>query len=287
MANIDNTILHQEEWEITLQEELDEPVKWKDICDVRITNTKVIHHDYADDITVQTGLRNTSYTLQPYTIVDDQLNINQMGVAPQYIARADFAQSTFTKQMDMAKRQAVILNETVESAVYGDFANFTSLDNSSLLGGGAGSITVSATNVDDIVTGVVREIGEAAGESMLRRHGGFMVWRHADLELLQKFAMANGFSTADQALQSHAKGFGGWRYMGLDHYASNLIVGGRIMGGVKNSVTVGILKATRGFVMVDDKDPAQLPGLSIVSYVDYGIKTFNRPANIVFDIAVA
>ena len=284
MADFQNTLVYAEEWTEKLQEELDEPNKWEDICNVEYTNVRVLHNPYLTDMTVQTGVRGCSYTPQAITETDDSITISTFRIAPQFIDRADMAQMTFFKQMDIARRQAVLLKEAIETSVYGTHSSFTDFTNTAI-GGGAGSITVSATNIDNIITGVAREIREANGQALYDRNGGFFVWTPADLEILQGFAMANGFNTADQTLKNGVPS-NGFNYMGFTHYSSNLLPLGRVVAGVKKSIHLGILKDTYGQIVIDDKDPAQVSGISIVSRADYAVKVWNKMAAVVFDVAV-
>lgn len=284
MSDFQNTILYPEEWTDTLQAELDEPVKWKDICNVEYTNVKVLHNPYLTDATVQTGVRGCSYTMQAITETDDNVNITTHKILPQFIDRADMAQTGFYKQMEIAKRQGILLNEAIETAVYAAHASFTDFDGASI-GGSAGSITVSLTNIDDIITGVRREIREAGGEGLLERNGGFFVWRPADLELLEKFCMMNGYSFADEALVNGISQ--GKRALGFTHYSSNLLATQHVCAGVKKAIHLGILKDTYGQIMINDKDPGEVSGTSIVSRVDYAVKVWNKMAPVVFDVIVA
>lgn len=283
MADIVNSLVYAEEWTDTLQAELDEPNKWKDICNVEYTNTKVLHNPYLTDMTVQSYSRGSVYTHQAITETDDNVNISTTKIAPQYLDRADMAQMTFYRQMDIAKRQAVLLNEAIESAVFAAHASFTDFDNASI-GGSAGSITVSATNIDDIITGIRREIREANGEGLLERNGGFIVWRPADMELLEKFCMANGYQFADNVLENGLKQ--GKNALGFTHYTSNLLTAQHVVAGVKKAIHLGILRDTYGQIVVNDKDPGEHSGVSVVSRVDYAVKVWNKMVPVVFDVIV-
>jgi len=281
-----NTIVYQEAWTTKLQEQLDEPNKFKEICRVEYTNDRVLHNPYHTDPTVQDHTRGCAYTFQKVTLTDDSVTINTSKILPMMIDRADRAQQTFMRQMEMAERQGVLLNEAIETAVYADHANFTDFDNSAI-GGGAGNITVSSSNIDDIIRGLKREIREANGEGLLERNGGFVVWRPADLEILEGFMQANGYVMADRAL---AKGtVQGINYMGMEHYSSNLLTSGHVFAGVKNLYHVGILKDTYGQIVVVD-EPADSSGsysaIGVISRVDYKGKVWNNISGLLFDVTV-
>lgn len=290
MALTGNTFgaeVFKEDWETKLQERLDKNTIWKEVCKVVYTNTKILHNPYMTDATVQTGTRDQAYTHQAVVMTDDDVTIDTFKILPQYIDRADLAQCTYADQMDLADSQGVLLNEALEAALYANHAEYTDFDNASI-GGGAGNITVSATNIDDIIRGIKREIREANGDKMLARNGGFIVWRPADFEILEAFVQANGFSTADGALKDGTNN--GFRYMGMEHYASNLLTGGHLLGGVKKAITIGICKSTYGQVIIDN-EPATAEGavsaVAVISRVDFKYKTWTKNVPITFDILVA
>ena len=283
---VTNVHVYAEEWATKLQERLSEEVKWKDICKVDYTNSKVLHNPYLTEATVQTGYRGTAYTYQAISQTDEYVTIDTYKVLPQFIDRADLAQSTFLSQMELADKQGILLNESIESAVYADYGSFTDFGTLSIGGGGAATdqITVSATNIDDIIRGIKREIREAKGEALLNRNGGFIVWRPADLEILEGFMQANGFVTADTALKGGTSQ--GIQYMGLTHYSSNLLTANHVIAGVKKVYHLGILKATYGQVMIDDKDPKATSGVGIVSRVDFKGKAWANVVPVLFDVNV-
>lgn len=253
---------------------------------------RVLNNPYVADPTVQAGTRGSAYSFQDATETNESLTISTYKVLPQFIDRADLAQSTFMSQMEMANRQAVLCNEAIETAVYANHANFTNIGVGDITGGSVADttqITVSSTNIDDIVRHIRRIIRVAGGETLLSRNGGFIVWRPADLEVLEGFAMANGFNLADQALRNGGMGtaYGGFNYLGLTHYSSNLLAANHVFAGVKNIYTLGILRDTYGQVVVDDKDPNLQSGISVVTRVDYGVKVWNKTAPVLFDVNVA
>lgn len=189
--------------------------------------------------------------------------------------------------MELADNQGVVLNEAIETAMYANHAEYTDFDNASI-GGGAGNITVSESNVDDIIRGVKREIREANGETLMDRNGAFIVWRPADFEKLEAYVQAQGFSTADGALKDGTNQ--GFRYMGVEHYSSNKMTSGHLFGGVKKALHLGICKSTYGKIN-EIEDPVvsggQISGLGINSRVDFKFKAWSKVAPVLFDILVA
>jgi len=277
-------IIFNEDWVVKLQERLSEDTKWKDFMKVEISNSYLIHNPYRTDVTVQTGTRYTAYTQAAIALTDESLTINTFYIASEVIDRADLAQSLYTKQMESADHMGVMLNEKVESAIYAQHAQVTDFDNASI-GGAAGNITVSTSNIDDIITGIQRQISVAKGDALYERNGGFIVWRPADFEKLQSFMMANGFSTADTALSGGVKG--GINYMGMTHYRSNLLTAGHLLAGVKKLYHIGILRDTYGAIVVNEKDPGLVSGVGITSRLDMGVKAWAKTKPLLFDVLVA
>ena len=280
-------IIYKNEYLVTLQDRLSETAKWKEIAKVEYTDTQVIHNPYLTDVTVSALTRGTAYTPEAVTTTDDTITINTGAIAPQYIDRADLAQKTFGGWMELADNQGIMLNEYIETAMYANHAEYTNFDNASI-GGGAGNITVSESNVDDIIRGVKREIREANGETLMDRNGAFIVWRPADFEKLEAYVQSQGFSTADGALKDGTNQ--GFRYMGVEHYSSNKMTSGHLFGGVKKALHLGICKSTYGKIN-EIEDPVvsggQISGLGINSRVDFKFKAWAKVAPVLFDILVA
>ncbi|KKK88585.1 hypothetical protein LCGC14_2741650 [marine sediment metagenome] len=278
----------KEQWSIALQEELDAPTIWKDICRVEYTNIKILHNPYLTDPSVACLTRGCGYGYKLLTITDDDTTIDIGIVVPQAIDRADMAQlGNYARVSELAKRQAVILNEKLETEVFAAaYAGGTDMGTETFANGsGSTQITVSATNIDDIIRAVKREVREAGGENIANRNGLFIAWRAADFEILEGFMQANGFVTSDVALRDGARR-NGIDYMGVTHYSSNFLDANHVVGGVKKGVHIGILSATYGQIMVDEHDPGQLSGIGIVSRVDYKVKVWQRMTGLIFDINV-
>lgn len=279
-------IVYAEDWVTKLQERLSEPTKWKDIMRVEITNERVLHNPYRTDATVLTLVPYTAYVPAQIALTDESITINNPFVIPEIIDRADLAQSGYLRQMEIADNQGIQLNEKIENYIYAQYAQLTTFDNTEI-GGGAGNITVSSSNVDDIVRAVRRKISVAKGDTLMERNGVFIVWRPADLEILTAFMQANGFAQADMALSKGTKGGGGFDYMGVTHYSSNQLTAGHVIAGVKGLWHLGILKDTYGMIMVNEKDPANVSGISVVSRLDLAVKAWNKTTPVLFNITVA
>lgn len=281
-------LVYKNEYAVTLQDRLSEDTKWKRIARVEYTDVQTLHNPYLTDVTANTGTRGAAYTPEAVTTTDNTVSIDTFKIAAQYLDRADLAQKTFAGWMELADNQGVVLNEAIEAAMYANHAEYTDFDGTAI-GGGAGNITVSESNIDDIIRGVKREIREAGGENKLERNGGFFVWRPADFEKLEAYAQAQGaYIVNDNALKEGTSQ--GFRYMGMEHYSSNKLTAGHVFAGVKQMLHLGICKSTYGKIN-EIEDPVvgggQISGIGINSRVDFKFKAWEKAKPVLFDILVA
>ncbi len=248
--SVANTITVDTFFEDALQNRLDHPQTWKEIADVTITDSGVIRSSYMSTTpAVQTVTRGTGAALQVFAETSETLTIStgrDLGVV---VDLADLVQSPWTKPAELFDRIGHLLNEYIESAVLGTFASWTNFGVGDLnsVGPAADStaITVTASNVDDIIRGVKRVIRTNNGQSYMNSNGVGIVWRPGDFELLEAFVQANGFMTADAALKEGT--VEGMKYMNVDHYFSNDFTAGHVLACVKKlGVRLGILRGTYG-----------------------------------------
>lgn len=275
------------EYEAKLQERLSAPMVWKEICMVKYTNSGIWRNPYLTDPTIGTGTRGTGYTSTAIATVDDTVTINTYKYAAEHIDDADLAQKTFSDFMEIADRMGTLLNETMETAMLAEHAQWTNFDNASI-GGGAGNITVSISNIKSIITGVKREIREAGGGDLMARNGAFIQWREADFELVEQLASSEGFSTADDVLNNGIKQ--GFRYMGVEHYSTSKNASGHVFAGVKKAFAVGVVKSTYGKVKTIVNpvvSSAQISGVGLESRIDYKFMAWAKMAPVLFDVLVA
>ena len=187
--------------------------------------------------------------------------------------------------MYWAELQAQLISERLENRMLAQHASWTDFGTSSIGGGGAATtqITVSASNVDNIIRAFKRLVNAANGMNLAARNGLGIAWRAADFEFLEEFVQANGFTTADVALQNGA--VSGLRYMGVDHYISTSHTANHVFATVKKAGSLGILKDT--FVQIKiPQDPNLQSGIGIISRVDFGFAWWNNLDSLYYDINV-
>jgi len=222
------------EIETKLQERLDAPMVWKEICEVKYTNSGVVKNPYLTDATRSTGTRGTGYTSVAVATVDSSVTISDYVYSAQHIDDADLAQKSFSDFMEIADNMGTVLNEGMEIAMLLEHAQWTNFDNASI-GGAAGNITVAVSNIKDIIGNIKEAIRTAGGGELLNRNGGFIQWREADYTLVEALASSEGFNTADDVLKNGIKQ--GFRYMGMEHYSTSKNVAGHVFAGVKKAFT--------------------------------------------------
>jgi len=275
------------EIETRLQERLDSPTVWKEVCLVKYTDSGIWKNPYLTDSTQYTGTRGTGYTSVAVETIDDSVSITTYVGSAQHIDKADLAQKTFSDFMAIATNMAQVLEEGMETAMLAEHAQWTNFDNADI-GGGAGNITVSISNVKKIISSLKREIREAKGGKMLKEKGGFFIWREADFELVELLASSEGFNTADDVLKNGIKQ--GFKYMDMEHYSSTLHTAGHVFAGVKKAFAVGICKSTYGEVTTVQNpvvSGAQISGVGLETRIDRKYKAWTKMVPVLFDVLVA
>ena len=274
-------------YETKLQERLSAPMVWKEILNVKYTDTGILRNPYLTDSTVSTGTRGTGYTSVAVATTDDTVSITDYVYSAEHIDDADLAQKSFSDFMEIADNMGTMLNEGMETAMLLEHAQWTNFDNANI-GGAAGNITVSISNIKSIIAAMKTAIRTAGGAEMAQRNGMFIQWREADFEKVELLASSEGFNTADDALKNGIKQ--GFRYLGVEHYSTSKNVTGHVFGGVKKAFMVGIVKSTYG-KMKQIVNPvvggAQISGVGLESRIDRKFKAWTKMVPVLFDILVA
>jgi hypothetical protein len=290
MSNTIGDGVYREEWEIKLQERLAYETNWKMVCDVVMTNSKRVNIPYMATTPAAASLaRDTYFTWSDNALTNEYIDIATPFKVATTIDLADLAQCSYEQQMTYADIFGQELNEQVEYAFLGDYANLADFDNGVVTANATDSvnITVGTDNIDDIVGAMKREITEANGDVLADRNGTFIIWRAPDFEKLESWARSNGYNTADDILINGIKV--GMRYLGVEHYRSNKHTAGHIVGGVKKLYKIGILNTTYGKVDIVPfpVTTGNLYSVGIASRIDYGLKApYNFKSTLLFDIQV-
>lgn len=306
MATLD-TFQYQQDWNIKLAMRLNKPQNWKDVCDVRYTSSQLLVLPYistggepavsTDNFTTAAARSDNTKVIPMSTVTQssETLSIIKNDMDSVYIDFADEAQSDYANQMQLADLLSTKMNERLETIILGNSTAWTDLGDDGSGGIALSSttaITVSNTNIDDIIRAVIEQIYTANGFSLYNERGGFVVWRPADWTKLVTFMQANGFNFADEALRDGGKGRMGKETMGLNHYVSTSHAAGHVMAGVRGIQVLGLLGRTFGKTFKIDHPAStaadgNLSGTAIYYRTDYGLIVQTNLKPVIFDVNVA
>jgi hypothetical protein len=222
-------------------------------------------------------------------LAQETLTISTYRILPVFVDEADRHQQTYLTQMNLADFQGRKVDEYVESQMLAQHSSWkdfgqTDLDNTG--DDDTTQITVSASNIDDIIRAVKRKLYENNGVEFAVQKGIFFVWRAEDFELLEAFVQANGFTEADIALKNGIPVQKAFYYSGCYHYLSTQHTANHVFAGIRGIGELGILSNTFGRVKFIE-DPGKTSGLGIVTRLDYGWKFSTYYAEFVVDLNVS
>jgi len=292
-----NTVVYNKyDYVAKLRDRLNKPSTWRDVMEVVYTNNYSKIDGYiSSESSVVAGTRGTAYRYNDFTITAETLTIGSTKMVATFIDEIDLAQQSYVSQMTMADYHGKQLDEAVETLVLAQHASWVNFGTGDLTDPTADSdtaITVSSSNIDDILRAIKTKIYYNNGVDLAVERGIFAVLRAVDFQALEAFAQANGYNIADNALKNGIPVQKGFHYFGIDVYLSNSHAsGGHIFAGIKRCGQLGIAPATWGqakFIqdpVIAAAGPAS--GLGIVSRVDYGFDWPAQWAEFVMDVRVA
>lgn len=278
---VTNTITYnRNDYVKRLRQRIAKPVNWMDVLNVKFSDQRTIVNAYmSTEPDAQTGTRGTAYGYTAFVNTQDTLTISNYRTIPMLIDEADRYQQDYASQMSIASYQGEKLSEYIEAqmlAQHGSFKDFGVTDLNNTGDDDTTAITVSASNIDDIIRAVKRKLYANNGVDFAVNNGIFFIWRPEDFELLEAFVQANGFREADIALKNGVPVQKGFRYMGCDHYLSTQHTSGHVFCGIKRMFELGILRGTFGKAKFVE-EPTGISGVGIVTRLDYG---WNAPAQL-------
>lgn len=231
----------------------------------------------------------------PFTVntqSNQTLTISIAEIISDYKDYADQAQSNYANMAEMGTYLGTKLGERAESISLANATNGTDFGDTGagVLGLAATQITVSATNIDDIVRGIIQQIQTANGWDLYMENGGFVEWRPADWTFLVQYMQSMGFTFADEALKDGGKGRLGKETMGLYHYVSTKHTANHLLAGVRKAAKFGILTSTYGRIYKQDNPASStagsLSGTQIHTRLDYGQMIPTNLLPVVYDVNV-
>lgn len=297
-----NTIIYQALWENKLAQRLDKAQNWKELNEVVYTDTQAYNFPLISTsnepavatLTNTAAGRSTLSNVIPFidvTETNQTLSIVTAEIDSVYLDYADQAQSNYAKMAEMGTLLGKKIGERAETISMANHAAWTNFGDTGggVLGLASTAITVSASNVDDIIRGIIEQIYVANGFNIYKENGGFVEWRPADWTFVTQFMQANGFNLADASLKNGA--VIGIDYLGVNHYVSNAHAAGHLFAGVRKVQKFGILKSTYGRTYVNEMPASSsngsLSGTQIHTRLDYGLLVPTNLLPVLFDLNVA
>jgi len=141
---------------------------------------------------LQAHTRGTPYTYQVFTITSEYVTINQSQALGIPIDRADLAQLTFVKAMDLAELQGQLIDEYLETDMLANHAMWTNFDAGTLATGTASTVAIDVdiNNIFKIIGRMKTKISQANGDTLAARNGMAIIWLPTQFEILEEFAAA-------------------------------------------------------------------------------------------------
>ena len=293
MANTFNTGVHKEEYETMLQKRLNKPTTWAEVCDVKYSSNYIINWPYmSTEFSAQSGTRGTAFGWSDFALTNDTVTISAEAIVPVFVDWADWAQIQYNNKVEIGTRQGAKISEQLESVFFATHGSWTDFGDTGggALGLAATQITVSNSNIDDIVSGVLREIRTANGQELMDQNGVAFVWTSAQFEKLEQYLRSAGFNLADSLLREGIPGsVKGYKALGAYHYVSTSHTANHVFAGVRKIVRLGILRDTYGRLYVNE-NPADgdgtKSGIGMHNRVDYGTQIPGGYTTLVYDVNV-
>jgi len=172
------------------------PTCWMDILNVKYSDVRTIVNSYmSTEPSVVTGTRETAYTYGSFVLTADTWTISTKKIIPIFIDEADRYQQSYVDQMTIAAFQGKKISEKIESLFLGQYGetyitDFGLTDLSNTGDDDTTPITVSASNIDDIIRAVKRKLYANNGVDLAVSNGIYFVWRATDFEMLEAFVQA-------------------------------------------------------------------------------------------------
>ena len=177
-----------------MRERIATPTTWNDILDVQYNdNRTIVRTAMTTEPSVVGGTRGTAYNYEAFTIASDTQTINQYYNIPIFIDEADRVQQDYVNAMSLAEFQGDKISEKLESlalAQHSSWMDFGLTDLNNTADDDTATITVSTSNVDDIIRAIKRKIYANNGVDFAVKNGLFIIWRAADFEMLEAFVQA-------------------------------------------------------------------------------------------------
>ena len=284
MSTANFTALNPEVWSRRMGSLQKKALVARAICDLtegaKLTVGDTVNKPYVSDLSVSTYTPGTDVSLIDMGATNEQLTVTTFETVPFYVDEIDIMQNGYDLMAEQTDRAQYLLNDKIDTAV---LARYVDSDNTDItnasIGGAAGAITATSSNIHQIFTALKREMREA---NVTMTGDTYVVVDPSGAELIEQYVAANGFNTADATIKN---GYAG-DFLGVQVYVSNnLTTGSNVthwIGGKKGAISLVVQKEPT--VMI--KDNPLRAGKNVICLTAYGIKTFKRAAKDLFDINI-
>ena len=186
-----NTITYGQLFERVLQERLARPQNWKEMCDVTMSNDRIINSSLVSTTggwaAVGTLTRGTAFDPTDVVQANQTLTISTGRHNTTYFDFGDLSQSPWTTEREIFERTGERLGEFIETDV---LAQHGSWRNIGLVGGtwtdnNATAGAVNASSVDDLIRLLRTVIRQQNGHEKLQSNGLGIVWSPASFEFVE------------------------------------------------------------------------------------------------------
>jgi ElaB/YqjD/DUF883 family membrane-anchored ribosome-binding protein len=261
------------DWKNQLQARLETRLIVWDIFEVDTSNTYVHHNPYQSTSTATNSVVSSpAYTVADFSITEDSLTVNKRAYVSEHVDNYDELFSRYDLAMERAKEHADRIKKTIDKDSLQTVTTTSGIQlvDNATLGGAAGNITLSTSNIDEVFDAARIKLDEADVDTDGEL---FAVLRPKDISKLRLFASTAGFNTADETFKNGKVG----RYMGFDIYMSNNLYtnGGSAypLFGAKKSAFIALPESGIGF---EAKSVSGKFGKEIVSHKFHNSKVWNN-----------
>jgi hypothetical protein len=285
MANTVADGTTKQHWMANFQPTLESALVSFKICKTHTGPDRIIHNPYQSEPTGQDGAASVDYSgnIDDFTLTDDTLTVNRRAYQAEHVDNIEQLQVRYDLAKARAERHAYVVRKKIDAYVLQNAATTSGtlqVDDGEIGGTDGNPITLSSTNVDDMLRAVMETLytNDARMEN-----GVYIVLAPDHITKLTQFQQANGFSLADAALKN------GYidSYMGVDIYLSNQLYNDgtqdHAIAGVYDSISLALPDDGGDF---EKKAVSGKFGRELVTSKIYNTKIWNNMLKEVVDIFV-
>lgn len=238
-----------------------------------------VHKPHYSTLSAQAYVKGTDVTIADWTTTDETLVVDQFQVVPFYMDDVTQLQSLYAHDSNLVVDAAFRLRDIVDTDILGEYANAGNTVDNATLGGSAGDITATTSNIIEIFSRTRQVLREANVEE---DQAWFFVVDPKRAELIERTLASSGFNVADATLRN---GYAG-DFLGFRVYVSNNLTTEtsttHLLAGRHGAIDLVMQQAP----LVKIKEEPKKLGVNFLVWMAYGLKTFTQNANRLVDVQV-